>query len=79
MSRVGKRIKGIAQELFRLGENDVVSVTGGDVVGTNGYGSSVREEGLQNSKATAGILQKAKGILLPLEVCWALQGLRRFH
>lgn len=31
-----------------------------------------KEEGLQNSKASAGTLQKAKGILLLLEVCWAL-------
>lgn len=38
-----------------------------------------KEERLQNSKASAGTLQKAEGILLPLEVCWALQGRGRFH
>lgn len=38
-----------------------------------------KEEGLQNSKASARTMQKAEGILLPLEVCWALQELRRFH
>lgn len=42
---MGKRVKDIAQELFRLGGNDEVGVTGGDVRGTNSYGSSVQRGG----------------------------------
>lgn len=42
-------------------------------------GPLCKEEGLQNSKAGARTLQKAKGILQVLEVCSALQELGRFH
>lgn len=42
-------------------------------------GPLYKEEGLQNSKASARTLQKAKGILWVLEVCSALQELGRFH
>lgn len=45
ISRVGKKFKGTAQELFRLGENDEVGDGGRDVGGTDGYGSSVQRGG----------------------------------